>query len=97
MLNREVYINSLREYKDNNKIKLISGMRQSGKTTIVKKFVKELEIDDFINIMVGDLQRIDIYGNNGFQIKQDIPPLVWDAFRILVKEGYDKQLIKSSK
>ena len=58
---------------------------------------EELEIDDFINIMVGDLQRIDIYGNNGFQIKQDIPPLVWDAFRILVKEGYDKQLIKSSK
>ena len=43
MLKREVYINSLREYKDNNKIKLISGMRQSGKTTIVKKFVKELE------------------------------------------------------
>lgn len=51
MLKREVYINSLREYKDNNKIKLISGMRQSGKTTIVKKFVKELEIDKNNNII----------------------------------------------
>ena len=51
MLNREVYINSLREYKDNNKIKLISGMRQSGKTTIVKKFVKELESDKNNNII----------------------------------------------
>lgn len=54
----------------------------------------ELEVDDFINIMVGDLQRIDIYGNTGFQIKQDIPLIVWDAYQILVKEGYDKQLIK---
>ncbi len=53
----------------------------------------ELNIDDFINIMVGDLQRIDIYGNNGFQISQDIPAAVWEAFTILAKEGYDKQLI----
>lgn len=55
---------------------------------------KELDVDDFINIMVGDLQRIDIYGNNGFQIKQEIPSVVWDAYVRLVKEGYDKQLIK---
>ena len=51
MLNREIYINQLREYKDNNKIKLISGMRQSGKTTIVKEFVKELESDSNNNII----------------------------------------------
>ena len=56
---------------------------------------EELSVDDFINIMVGDLQRIDAYGNNGFQIKQDIPDVVWNAFQILVKEGYDKQLIKA--
>ena len=55
---------------------------------------EELTVDDFINIMVGDLQRIDVYGDNGFQIKQEIPDTVWDAFQILVKEGYDKQLIK---
>ena len=54
---------------------------------------KELAVDDFINIMVGDLQRIDVYGDNGFQIKQDIPLVVWEAFNTLVKEGYDKQLI----
>ena len=56
---------------------------------------EELTVDDFINIMVGDLQRIDVYGDNGFQIKQEIPDTVWDAFQILVKEGYDKQLIKA--
>ena len=54
-----------------------------------------MTVDDFINIMVGDLQRIDVYGDNGFQIKQEIPDTVWDAFQILVKEGYDKQLIKA--
>lgn len=54
----------------------------------------ELEVDDFINIMVGDLQRIDIYGKNGFQISQIIPSEVWNAYRVLVDQGYDKQLLK---
>ena len=56
----------------------------------------ELEVDDFINIMVGDLQRIDVYGRNGFQISQDIPLEVWEAFNTLVNEGYDKQLLRDS-
>ena len=51
MINREVYLNDLLKYKDNDKIKLISGMRQSGKTTIVKEFVKELEKDKNNNII----------------------------------------------
>ena len=55
---------------------------------------KELSVDDFINIMVGDLQRIDVYGHNGFQIEQKIPSNVWDAYNQLVKDGYNKQLIK---
>lgn len=54
----------------------------------------ELRVDDFINIMVGDLQRIDLYGKNGLQISQNIPDCVWDAYNTLVKDGYDKQLIK---
>ena len=51
MINREVYLSDLLKYKDNDKIKLISGMRQSGKTTIVKEFVKELEKDKNNNII----------------------------------------------
>ncbi len=54
----------------------------------------ELDVDDFINILVGDIQRIDLYGQNGFQIKQDIPLVVREAYNILVNRGYDKQLIK---
>ena len=47
-----------------------------------------------INTMVGDLQRIKIYPEKGFQIHQDIPSDIWSAFEELVKSGYMKHLIK---
>lgn len=53
---------------------------------------EQLHVEDFINILVGDLQRIDLYGRNGFQI----PPDVWAAYRRLVDAGFDKQLIAGS-
>jgi uncharacterized SAM-binding protein YcdF (DUF218 family) len=52
-----------------------------------------LSIDDVINIMVGDLQRIRLYPARGFQIEQEIPEDVWSAFEELVRAGYDKRLI----
>lgn len=48
---------------------------------------------DVVSIMVGDLQRIRLYPDKGFQIEQDIPPDVWDAFEELVQAGYDRHLI----
>ena len=48
---------------------------------------------DVISIMVGDLQRIKVYPARGFQIDQDIPPDVWDAFTELVRAGYDTRLL----
>lgn len=50
--------------------------------------------DDVINIMVGDLQRIKEYPKLGFQIEQIIPTLIWDAYNELVARGYNKQLIQ---
>jgi uncharacterized SAM-binding protein YcdF (DUF218 family) len=50
--------------------------------------------DEVVSIMVGDLQRVKIYPEKGFQIHQDIPPDVWDAFEALVAAGYDKHLIQ---
>lgn len=46
-----------------------------------------------INIMVGDLQRIRDYPAKGFQIAQEIPVDVWQAYEKLVALGYDKHLI----
>ena len=53
-----------------------------------------LSSDDVIAIMVGDLQRIRVYPEQGFQIPQHIPDDVWDAFEALVRAGYDKYLVR---
>jgi len=54
---------------------------------------EDLPLDLVINIMVGDLQRIRIYPGLGFQIEQEIPDDVWQAFGKLIELGYDKHLI----
>lgn len=47
----------------------------------------------FINLMVGDLLRIKEYPAQGFQIHQDIPDDVWEAYEKLVVLGYNKYLV----
>jgi uncharacterized SAM-binding protein YcdF (DUF218 family) len=54
---------------------------------------EDLPRDLVINIMLGDLQRIRIYPDRGFQIPQEIPDDIWRAFEKLVELGYDKHLI----
>jgi uncharacterized SAM-binding protein YcdF (DUF218 family) len=55
-----------------------------------------LSIDDIVGIMVGDLQRIRLYAEKGFQIPQDIPDDVQHAYEELVRAGYDRYLIERS-
>lgn len=49
---------------------------------------------DIINGIVGDFQRIKTYPEKGFQIPQEIPLEVWEAYEKLVAAGYTKQLVK---
>ncbi len=51
--------------------------------------------DYTINTMVGDLQRIKEYPKLGFQIEQEIPAEVWEAYEKLAAAGYNKHLIGS--
>jgi uncharacterized SAM-binding protein YcdF (DUF218 family) len=53
-----------------------------------------LSADDVIGIMLGDLQRIRFYPELGYQIAQDIPADVWNAYEQLVEAGYDKYLVR---
>lgn len=53
----------------------------------------ELSADDVISIMVGDLQRIKVYADKEFQIPQEIPQEVWNAYDELVAAGYHRHLI----
>ncbi len=54
----------------------------------------DIPIDFLIEIMVGDLQRIKLYAEKGFQISQEVPEHVWKAYEQLVTLGYDKQLMR---
>ncbi|MFA6254026.1 MAG: YdcF family protein [Candidatus Paceibacterota bacterium] len=51
--------------------------------------------DKFVNVMVGDLQRIKEYPKLGFQIEQEIPDEIWQAYKGLIALGYDKYFISS--
>ncbi len=54
----------------------------------------EISKDEMINIMVGDTQRNKLYGERGWQIPQEVPDNVWQAWEFLVAAGYDKYLVK---
>lgn len=47
-----------------------------------------------INVMLGDLQRIDVYGGKGMLEKQAIPAQVMDNFRELVRLGFNRHLLR---
>ncbi len=49
--------------------------------------------DKMINLMVGDLQRIEVYAHRGFQVPQEIPADVWASYEFLKDAGYDKFVI----
>jgi uncharacterized SAM-binding protein YcdF (DUF218 family) len=49
--------------------------------------------DLIFNLMVGDLQRIAVYGRTGLQAPEEIPEPVRLAFERLVRTGYGRHLI----
>ena len=57
----------------------------------------EIPLVRVINIMVGDLQRIKLYPAMGFQVYQEIPDSVWQAFNQLVDLGFDEHLAPPSR
>lgn len=50
--------------------------------------------ENLIHEIVGDIQRLKIYSTLGYQIQQDIPEDIWQAYEKLVSLGYNKNLIK---
>lgn len=47
-----------------------------------------------LDTIVGDLQRMRVYAQKGYQIPQEIPEEVWGAFVNLCQMGYTSQLVK---
>ncbi len=46
-----------------------------------------------VNTIIGDTQRIKLYPEKGYQIFQEIPANVWEAWERLVESGYSARLI----
>jgi uncharacterized SAM-binding protein YcdF (DUF218 family) len=53
-----------------------------------------IPIEKVINIMTGDLQRIKLYPAKGFQVYQEIPLEVWDAYEKLIDAGFNEHLVE---
>jgi uncharacterized SAM-binding protein YcdF (DUF218 family) len=56
----------------------------------------DIRRDDVIHIMVGDLQRLVVYGRKGWSEPQDVPPEVMEAYERLVAAGYTRRLLAES-
>ncbi len=57
-------------------------------------YSNEIPLEQVINIMVWDLQRIIEYPKLWFQIEQDVPEEVLEAYHKLIALGFTKTLIK---
>jgi len=53
----------------------------------------DMPMEQVIDLMVGDLQRIKVYPARGFQIPQEIPDKVWTAYEKLVGWGFTRHLV----
>jgi len=50
--------------------------------------------NEWVNVLVGDVQRMKLFYEKGWQIKMEIPKDVWEAYEILVKRGYDRFVLQ---
>lgn len=56
----------------------------------------EISHERVIHLIVGDLQRLWVYADKGFQVPQKIPAQVMDAYYVLVEMGYTDHLVGES-
>ena len=67
-----------------------------------KKYMEDYNIEgvskyEWINILVGDIQRFKIYGDLGIQEKIEVPEYVMKAYEELVDNGFNTHLLKNFK
>jgi uncharacterized SAM-binding protein YcdF (DUF218 family) len=66
----------------------------SQKMTLEEYFTPDLPPERIIPIMMGDLQRIWVYGRRGWSAVQEIPGAVLEAYRELVRLGFTRHLLE---
>ncbi len=73
---------------------IITSESISCKNYMLNYEIPNVSKDTWINVLVGDLQRMKIYAERGLQEKVIIPDNVWKAYEELVKRGYNRDLLK---
>lgn len=89
-MERRTYATFIRQWPDHGTKIIVT----SPQISFEEYPTKQISMEEVINIMVGEIQRIKIYPRKGFQIFQKIPRDVWRAYEKLVKLGYTKYLIR---
>lgn len=51
--------------------------------------------EEWVHVLVGDIQRMKLFYEKGWQIKMDIPSEVWNAYETLLNKGYNKFILKN--
>lgn len=54
------------------------------------KMAIQNNLPNWIELMVGDVQRMKVFAKKGWQVEVDMPDDVWSAYEEMVKRGYDK-------
>lgn len=54
------------------------------------KMAVQNNLPNWIELMVGDVQRMKVFAKKGWQIEMDVPEEIWNVYEELVKRGYDK-------
>jgi len=65
----------------------------SPRMTLDEYFTPELHADKIVNIMMGDLQRLWIYGKKKWSAPQEFPEHVMAAYHRLVELGFTRHLL----
>ena len=61
------------------------------------KMAIENGLPNWIDLMVGDVQRMRVFPKMGWQVEEHVPNEVWNAYEELVKRGYDKYVFNENK
>ena len=61
-----------------------------------KYFREDMPPEQEIQLLTGDLQRLRVYADLGYQVPVDVPEEIWAAFERLVEAGFDRYYIKGS-
>ncbi len=87
-MERRAYALFKKQWPDNSTEIIVTSQQIS-----FEDYAKQADLNQFINLIVGDTERIKKLAEKGVQLPQEIPEEVWSAFEKLVKLGYTKQLM----